>query len=88
MEYKSGKQVLSLSLGLLGLFSASVFASDSRTVNEPKAPSSCTVLKADGSTATSTIQKALNNCGQGKAVKLSAGSSSIFLSGRFRYLLA
>ncbi|MEQ9843638.1 glycoside hydrolase family 28 protein [Pectobacterium brasiliense] len=81
MEYQSGKRVLSLSLGLIGLFSASAFASDSRTVSQPKVPSSCTVLKADSSTATSTIQKALNNCGQGKAVRLSTGSSSVFLSG-------
>ncbi|MEH0875436.1 glycoside hydrolase family 28 protein [Pectobacterium cacticida] len=81
MEYLSGKRVFSFSVGLIGLFSASAFASDSRTVTEPKAPATCAVVKAGSDTATGAIQKALNNCSQGKAVRLSAGSSSIFLSG-------
>ncbi|MCU1789244.1 endopolygalacturonase [Pectobacterium polaris] len=81
MAYQLGKRVLLL-LGLFGLFSASVSAADLRTVSEPQVPSSCTVLTATDSIATSTIQDALNHCAQGEAVKLSPGSqSSVFLSG-------
>ncbi|MEB3767717.1 glycoside hydrolase family 28 protein [Acinetobacter sp. MD2] len=57
-------------------------AADTRTVKEPVIPSACTILKATGADATQVIQKALNGCSSGQAVKLVAnGSQGNFYSG-------
>lgn len=57
-------------------------SSDLRRVSEPSMPSSCNVLYASGGLATGDIQKALNSCAKGKAVRLaSRGSNNVFLTG-------
>jgi polygalacturonase len=73
-----------------------VGAQDTRTVTEPRVPPACTTLNAalaaigDSTIAagderkldTQRIQKAIDNCGSGKAVVLAAsGADSAFLSG-------
>ena len=83
-------KVMSLSTAVLwgsliasGMATASFAqASDTRTVTEPTLPEVCSTLAATGGNATSSIQNALDACGAGKAVKLTAGdSSAAFLSG-------
>ncbi|MEB3753744.1 glycoside hydrolase family 28 protein [Acinetobacter sp. MD2(2019)] len=60
----------------------SALAADTRTVTEPVIPTACTILKATGNDATQIIQKALNSCSNGQAVKLVAnGSQGSFYSG-------
>ena len=56
----------------------SAHAADTRKVSEPVMPSACTSLTATGAEATATLQKALNACPAGKAVRLASGT---FLSG-------
>lgn len=66
--------------GLLGMSMA--HAADTRKVAEPVIPAACTTLTATNANATAAIQKALNSCAAGKAVKLVAGGGkSVFLSG-------
>lgn len=79
-----------------GIFAATAFAQDTRTVTEPKIPSSCAVLHAEKfayteklsdwyekTTDTARIQTALDHCKPGHAVQLaeSATGSNAFLSG-------
>ncbi|MBJ7221869.1 MULTISPECIES: glycoside hydrolase family 28 protein [unclassified Brenneria] len=82
MEYKLDGISLSLFFGFIGMASFSSHAADTRVVKMPTTPAACAVLQSQGSIATKDIQKALNSCSQGKAVKLAAGGkSAVFLSG-------
>lgn len=57
-------------------------AADTRKVAEPVIPAACTTLVATNADATAAIQKALNACPAGKAVRLaSGGGKTVFLSG-------
>lgn len=57
-------------------------AKDLRSVSEPKYPAVCSVLQANQGVSTDAIQKALNACPQGQAVKLQKfASGAAFLSG-------
>lgn len=74
---------------------AAAHAQDARHVTEPIVPSACVVLKAqlhaqsntlaeadEAKLDTDRIQKAIDNCGPGKAVELSlSGAQNAFLSG-------
>ncbi|MBF7691587.1 endopolygalacturonase [Acinetobacter sp. FNA3] len=67
---------------LTSLYSPVSHAIDNRNVIEPTTPSACTTVYARNTVMTDDIQKALNNCSVGKAVKLSNnGSMNLFLSG-------
>lgn len=69
-------------LGATALSTMSAHAADTRKVTEPIVPAACTTLVATNADATAAIQKALNSCAAGKAVKLAAGGGkSIFVSG-------
>ncbi len=79
--------MLRFSLGLLAVMAG---AQDTRNVTEPKIPRSCAVLTAnlssheldEGKPDTQRIQKAIDNCKPGQAVKLKATSiDDAFLSG-------
>ncbi|MYM34128.1 pectin lyase fold-containing protein [Duganella sp. FT94W] len=63
------------SVGLAVLLATgAAHAQDSRTVNEPAPPPSCTVLAAGtGADDTARIQTAIDGCQRGQAVRLSAG---------------
>ena len=66
--------------GLLGMSMA--HAANTRKVAEPVIPAACTTLTATNAGATAAIQKALNACPAGKAVRLVAGGGkTAFLSG-------
>nr|ANJ43604.1 glycoside hydrolase family 28 [Medauroidea extradentata] len=66
--------VIFLSLALLH----TAEAKDLRRVTEPKIPAACSSLVGSGKEETSVIQKALDSCGKGKAVRLASGT---FISG-------
>lgn len=69
-------------LFLFGFYSPISHATDQRNVVEPITPSTCTTVYARNTVMTDDIQKALNSCGIGKAVKLSNnGSMNLFISG-------
>jgi polygalacturonase len=84
-----------LTIGLA--FSHIAFAQDRRTVTEPVVPPSCTTLAAALKTSnhslveadedkldTDRLQKALDHCGKGKALKLAKdGANDAFLTGPF-----
>lgn len=72
-----------LSLGLLALCNVHIaFASDSRKVTEPSTPETCKTIYARNTLITEDIQKALNSCNAGQAVRLSKnGAMNVFLSG-------
>ncbi len=84
-----------LFVGALSFLGMAVWAQDTRTVVEPVVPPVCVRLVAaltadanglaagdEGKLDTARVQKALNECGRGKAVALSAGEGhNAFLSG-------
>ncbi|WP_414503012.1 glycoside hydrolase family 28 protein [Zymobacter sp. IVIA_5232.4 C2] len=67
------------SLAIAGLIDVTAaHAADTRKVAEPVAPAICSSLAGTSTDATAAIQKALNACPAGKAVRLASGT---FLSG-------
>ncbi|CCG87628.1 polygalacturonase [Erwinia piriflorinigrans CFBP 5888] len=55
-------------------------AKDLRKVSEPQYPAVCSVLQAGQAISTDAIQKALNACPQGQAVKLQKSASSAVIT--------
>jgi len=75
---------LGLAAGILCTAVQSAQAQDSRDVREPVAPPACTTLTAASTSSddTARIQQAIDQCGAGKAVRLSASAGqSEFVSG-------